>query len=297
MSTKVTVLGLGSMGAALAGAFLAASHRTTVWNRTAGKADALVGKGAAEAPTAAGAVTASPLVVVCLATYDSVHEVLDPLADDLAGRTVVNLTSGSPEQAGEAAARAEKHGFRYLDGAIMTTPPGVGDPDRMLLYSGSPDAFADHRATLAALGDPVDLGADATLASLYDTALLGLMWSALTGWAHGVALIGTGGEGRAAAFTEVANRWLGAIGFFMNTYAPQADTGRYPGDDATLDVHLAAIDHLVHASEARGVASGLPEIFKGLARRAVDAGHGGDSWGRLVELVREGGEGGEGGRA
>ncbi|MGK5638204.1 NAD(P)-dependent oxidoreductase [Streptomyces sp. URMC 126] len=286
MSTKVTVLGLGAMGTALAGAFLAAGHRTTVWNRTPGKAAALVEKGAVEAPDAAAAVAASPLVVVCLATYDTVHQVLGPLAGDLAGRTIVNLTSGSPEQAAEAARRAGEHGFRYLDGAIMTTPPGVGDPDFMFLYSGSPEALAEHRPTLAALGDPVDLGPDVTLASLYDTALLGLMWSTLTGWAHGVALVGTDGEGRAAAFTAVANRWMRAIEVFMGTYAPQADARSYPGDDATLDVHLAAIGHLVHASEARGVASGLPELFKGLVERGIAAGHGGDSWGRLVEFVR-----------
>lgn len=34
MRAKVTVLGLGPMGAALASAFLAAGHPTTVWNRT-----------------------------------------------------------------------------------------------------------------------------------------------------------------------------------------------------------------------------------------------------------------------
>lgn len=78
MCADVTVLGLGPMGAALAAAFLAAGHRTTVWNRTPGKADALAAQGAAEAVEAAAAVTASPLTVVCLAAYDAVHEVLAP---------------------------------------------------------------------------------------------------------------------------------------------------------------------------------------------------------------------------
>lgn len=44
---KVTVLGLGSMGTALAGALLEAGHETTVWNRSAGKDEALVARGAA----------------------------------------------------------------------------------------------------------------------------------------------------------------------------------------------------------------------------------------------------------
>ena len=37
--TPVTVIGLGLMGQALAGAFLRAGHPTTVWNRSAAKAD------------------------------------------------------------------------------------------------------------------------------------------------------------------------------------------------------------------------------------------------------------------
>ncbi|KNB51946.1 NAD(P)-dependent oxidoreductase [Streptomyces caatingaensis] len=286
MSANVTVLGLGAMGTALAGAFLSAGHRTTVWNRTAGRADALVAKGAAEAAGPAEGLAASELVVVCLATYGTVREVLDPVADGLAGRTLVNLTSGTPEEARETAAWAAAHGAAYLDGGIMTTPPGIGDPGFMLLYSGERAVFDAHREVLAALGDPVHLGADAGLASLYDTALLGLMWAALTGWLHGAALAGADGGTTATAFTEVAGRWMKAVGVFMNTYAPQVDAGRYPGDDATLDVHAAAVEHLVHASEARGIASGLPEVFRELTRRGVEAGHGRDSWARLVEFVR-----------
>ncbi|MFE5840238.1 NAD(P)-binding domain-containing protein [Streptomyces niveus] len=38
-SVQVSVLGLGAMGAALAGALVESGYATTVWNRSAGKAD------------------------------------------------------------------------------------------------------------------------------------------------------------------------------------------------------------------------------------------------------------------
>ncbi|MEV5375562.1 MULTISPECIES: NAD(P)-dependent oxidoreductase [Streptomyces] len=285
---KVTVLGLGSMGSALAGALLAAGHETTVWNRSAGKDEALVARGAARAATAAAAVAASPLVIACLSDYDAVHGVLEPLADDLRGRTFVNLTSGTPEQARESASWAAGHGAAYLDGAIMSTPPGIGNPAVMLLYSGSSQAFAEHRDTLASLGDPVGLGDDAGVASLYDTALLGMMWSTLAGWLQGVALTGAD-KVDATAFTPVAIRWMSAVNGFMSTYAPRIDAGVYPGDDATLDVHLGAIEHLVHASAARGLDTGLPELLKASIERAVADGHGADGYARLIEGVRAGG--------
>ncbi len=76
---QVSVLGLGAMGHALAAALVAAGHTTTVWNRSAGRADGLVEQGAAVAATAGAAVRAGELVVVCLLDHASVHEVLDPV--------------------------------------------------------------------------------------------------------------------------------------------------------------------------------------------------------------------------
>ncbi|MEU6919419.1 NAD(P)-dependent oxidoreductase [Streptomyces olindensis] len=281
----VTVLGLGQMGSALAAALLDRGHPTTVWNRSPGKAGPLVERGARAAATPEEAIAASPLVIACVLDYEALHTVVDPIAESLRGRTLVNLTSGSPEQAQEAVAWAGSLGAGYLDGAIMTTPPGVGDPAMMFLYSGSEEVFETHRPVLAALGDPLYLGADPGLASLYDAALLGLMWSTMTGWLHGTALVGAEGT-PAAAFTPVANRWLTTVAGFLSRYAPQVDAGRYPGDDATVDVQIAAIDHLIHAAAARGVDNALPELLKTAMEKASAAGHGQDSYASLIQVLR-----------
>ncbi|MBV2367069.1 hypothetical protein ACFPZ0_10780 [Streptomonospora nanhaiensis] len=68
--------------------------------------------------------------------------------------------------------------------------------------------------------------------------------------------------------------------------ASQVDAGRYPGDDATVDVQIAAVDHLVHAARTRGIDTGLPELLKGLMERAAAAGHGADSFAGVVEVLR-----------
>ncbi|GAA1745019.1 NAD(P)-dependent oxidoreductase [Nonomuraea bangladeshensis] len=283
---SVTVVGLGLMGSALAGALLEHGHPTTVWNRSAHKARPLVDRGARLAATPREAIEASRLIVACVLDYEALRAVLEPVAGSLSGRVLVNLTSGSPEQAHEFAAWAGSYGADYLDGAIMTTPPGVGSPEMMFLYSGPDLVFEAHRSTLAALGDPLHLGADPGLASLYDAALLGLMWSTMTGWLHGAAVVGAE-KTPAAVFTPVAIRWLTAVAGFLSAYAPQVDAGRYPGDDATVDVQIAAIDHLLHAAQARRVDNALPELLKSLMERAKAAGHGSDSYASLIEVLRE----------
>ncbi|WP_282703991.1 NAD(P)-binding domain-containing protein [Streptomyces sp. CC219B] len=289
-AVAVTVVGLGSMGSALAAAFLDRGHPTTVWNRSPHKARALVERGARQAATPAEAIEASELTVVCVLDYDVMHTLLDPVADALAGKTLINLTSGSPEQANEAAHWAGTHGARYLDGAVMTTPPGVG-AGMMFLYSGARDVFDSRRTALEALGDPVFLGEDPGLASLYDAALLGLMWATMTGWLHGTALVGAE-KTRATDFTPVAIRWLTTVAGFLTTYAPQVDAGRYPGDDATIDVQIATVDHLIHAAAHRGVDTALPELLRDTMRRAHRAGHGSDSYAAVIEVLKrqEGGK-------
>ncbi|MEU0533553.1 NAD(P)-dependent oxidoreductase [Amycolatopsis tolypomycina] len=278
MKQPVTVLGLGSMGSALAGALLDHGHPVTVWNRTAEKAAPLTRRGARLAATPAEAIAASPLVVACVLDYRVLRAVVEP--ESLRGKDFVNLTSGSPEQAAEA---AEWFGAGYLDGAIMTTPEGVGSAEVMVLYSGPRPVFDAHAPALAALGDPVYLGEDPGRASLYDAALLGLMWSAMAGWLHGTALVGAE-KTTATEFTPVAIRWLGTVNRFLTRYAEQVDEGRYPGDDATVDVQIAAIGHLIHAAGARGVDNALPELLRGMMERASAAGHGADSFASLVEV-------------
>src|SRR5262245_49972137 len=102
----VTMLGLGAMGAALAARLVDTGHPVTVWNRTAGRDTDLVARGAGRAATVADAVGAQPLVVACLLRHPSVHETLDPVVAALRGRTLLNLTTTTPNEARELAAWA-----------------------------------------------------------------------------------------------------------------------------------------------------------------------------------------------
>nr|8HWY_A Chain A, ancestral imine reductase mutant N559_M6 [Escherichia]8HWY_B Chain B, ancestral imine reductase mutant N559_M6 [Escherichia] len=284
-NTPVTVIGLGPMGRAMAGAFLAAGHPTTVWNRTPGKADALVARGAVRAATVAEAVAASPLVVVSVTDYDAMRAILEPAADALAGRVLVNLSSDTPERAREAAAWAAEHGADYLDGGVMVPPPMIGTPEALIFYSGPREVFEAHRATLAALGGSTYLGEDPGLAALYYVALLDLFWTTMSGYLHAAALVGSEGV-PAAEFAPFATAIFDSLSF-LEEMAEQIDAGEYPGDESTLAMNAAGIDHIIHASRAQGIDTALPEAVKALAERAIAAGHGEDSFTSVIEVLRK----------
>ncbi|MBH5336481.1 NAD(P)-dependent oxidoreductase [Streptomyces pactum] len=295
--TPVTVIGLGPMGAALAEAYLNQGHPTTVWNRTPGKADELVARGARRADSVTGAVTASPLIVVCLKDYPAMYGVLEQAADGaLAGRTLVNHSSGTPEQAREAVGWATGRGAEYLDGAIMVPVTAVGHPDAKILYSGPRAVFDTHRTALAAMGGTTYLGAEPELAVLYNTALLGLMYATLNGFLHSAALVGTAGV-KAATFAELAVDWFlpSVVNPIIVAGVPDVDRGRYPGDLGNMEMNLTAIDHVLHTSAQQGIDTDHPALLKALAERAVAAGRGGENYMAMAEVFRGRRTGGAGG--
>ncbi|MFD3665929.1 NAD(P)-dependent oxidoreductase [Streptomyces sp. NPDC058659] len=285
--SAVSVIGLGQMGTRLAQAFLAAGHATTVWNRTAAKADALVPQGAVRAATLEEAVSASPLVVVCLPDYATVSGLLGPVAKRLRGRALVNLTSGTPEEAVTTADWAAGHGADYLDGAAMSGTRLVGRPEALFVLSGSPEAFATHRTVLASLGNSVHLGADPALAPVYDTALFGLAWGALAGFYHAVALVGATGVDP-AAFAAVATEHMPFVTSLMADHARQIQDGRFPDDDGTVEVHAAAMEHLLHTSRTHGIGSDVPELIGNLLGRAAAAGHGSSGIASVIDTITKG---------
>ncbi|MFD7158237.1 NAD(P)-dependent oxidoreductase [Kribbella sp. NPDC059898] len=287
MKTPVTVLGLGAMGTALARAFLAAGHPTTVWNRTPGRSPELDALGATRAATAADAAAASPLVVVCLLVDATVRTALDGL--DLTGRTVVNLTNSTPEQSRATAERLASAGASYLDGGIMAVPPMIGTPGAFIFYSGPQDVFEQHRPALEVLARPAYVGTDPGLAALYDIALLSGMYGLFGGAQHALALI-TSANIPAADFTQqFLLPWLTAMLTSIPNMARQLDNGPVDTADSNLAMQSAAYENLVTTAQKQGVDPSLLTPMGELLRRAVAAGHEDEGLSALVGLLRTAG--------
>ncbi|MBF6470639.1 MULTISPECIES: NAD(P)-dependent oxidoreductase [Nocardia] len=281
-TTSVTVIGLGLMGRALAGAFLRAGHPTTVWNRTTAKADQLMTEGARLAPTVGEALEAGTLTIICVTDYQAMHELLGASEIDLGGKTLINLTSGHSAQAREAARWAGQRGARYLDGAIMAVPPAIGTAEAVILHSGPRADFEAHKPTLDALGTVTYLGSDHGLASLYDVAGLTMMWSVLNAWLQGTALLRTAGVD-AATYAPFARQMAAGVAEWLPGYAEQIDRGSFPAEVSALETDARAMTHLIEESEAVGVNAELPKLFKAIADRSIAAGHGGEQYPVLIE--------------
>ncbi|MEE6257703.1 NAD(P)-dependent oxidoreductase [Plantactinospora sonchi] len=281
----LTLLGLGAMGTALARAWLAARHPLTVWNRSQHRAAPLAAEGATVAGTAAEAVAASRLVVVCLLDDESVRQTL---ADtDLTGRDVVNLSTGTPGQARALARWVEDRGARFLDGGIMAVPPMIGVPDSggYILYSGSTDAFEAYRHTLAVPAGTRYVGADPGFAALHDVALLSAMTGMFSGIAHAFALIRRE-EIAPKEFAPLLAEWLAAMAGSAHLTAAQLESGDHTtGVASNLAMMVTANATLLRTAEEQGVSTELLTPYTGLMADVRPAGQGAESHPGGVDLL------------
>lgn len=285
--SSITVLGLGPMGRALAGAFLDAGIRTTVWNRTPGRDRQLVERGAYGAATPEAAVTASELIVICVVNYDAADAVIrrDAVAGALRGRTLVNLTADTPERARNTAAWAAEHGIGYLDGAIMTPTTTIGTPAAAFLHCGPEELYRRHRPVLEVLGGThTYLGAEIGRAAAYDVALLDVFWTAMAGYAHALAVARA--EGVTARELAPFAKGIGAIlPPVFEQAAAEVDSGGFSGEGNPITSAASSMAHIVHTSEAHGIDASVMRAAEGWARRAIGLGHGSDGFIRITEIL------------
>ncbi|MEU8514498.1 NAD(P)-binding domain-containing protein [Kitasatospora sp. NPDC048722] len=285
--TPVTLLGLGAMGTALARAWLAAGHPLTVWNRSPARAGALAAEGAVVAASAAEAVAANRLVVVCLLDDASVAEAL---ADaDLAGKDVVNLVTGTPAQARVRAGWAGGRGARYLDGGIMAVPPMIGVPAAgpYVFYSGSSALFEEHAEVLAVPAGTRYVGADPGHAALHDVALLSAMYGMFAGVAHAFALVREEAAVAPGDLAPLLAGWLTAMTGSIARTAEQLASGDYAKDVASnLAMQVAGRRTLLGTAEEQGVSDELLAPYFRLMERRLALGGGEEDLAGVVDLLR-----------
>ncbi|WP_330300234.1 NAD(P)-dependent oxidoreductase [Streptomyces sp. NBC_00503] len=279
----VTVIGLGPMGRAMAGAFLDAGYEVTVWNRTAGRAEALVARGAVEAGNLAAALEAGGPVLLSLIDVGAMYGTLGEA--DLNGKVLINLSSDTPERARAAAHWAKERGASYLVGAFNIPPAGMGKPESSAFYSGPHELYEEHRELLTVLTTPDFRGEEPGLAALYYQINMVMFWTAMTGYWQAAAVAQANGLSM-EDFLPYATYTADSMGNFIRFYAPRIDANEHGGEVDRLTMCLSSVEHLTRTAADSGLDTSVLQAHVDLFRGGVAAGHGADSSSSLVALLR-----------
>jgi 3-hydroxyisobutyrate dehydrogenase-like beta-hydroxyacid dehydrogenase len=289
VKTPVSVLGTGRMGAALASAFIKNGHPTTVWNRTLERTVPLRAAGATVAANVSRAIAASPITIVNVSDYGASGPLLREAsaAGALQGKLIVELTSGTPQGARDAALWTTAQGALYLDGAILATPNLIGTEHGVILVAGPATSFDAHRETLQALGNVRHVGEDPGTASTLDSAALSQMWGALFGALHAIALC----EAEKVDLAVLAKQWeevKSVLDGLVTDLINRAEARRYAGDEQTLSsisAHHGALHHLIEITEQRQLDRTLVDGYDAIFKRAIAAGHLHDDFAAMARFM------------
>ncbi|MFQ5565772.1 MAG: NAD(P)-binding domain-containing protein, partial [Paracoccaceae bacterium] len=188
MRSDVSIIGLGAMGSALAGALLDSGRRVTVWNRSPEKAKALAGRGAFATAELSEAISASPRSVICLMNYTITNSLFaDPkVAAAADGKNLVQLGTSTPHESEDAQTYFNQLGAGYLDGTIMCWPGNIGTPTGRIAVAGVRAVFGDCEKDLRILaGDLRDMGTNIRAAATLELAFLSRILGIIFGSIHG----------------------------------------------------------------------------------------------------------------
>lgn len=283
----VSVIGLGAMGSAIANAFLNAGFDVTVWNRSAEKMAPLEKSGGQCANDPGDAVSASPVCVVCIDDYTATRALFDThqLGAKLAGRMLIQFSTGTPGEARDMLGWSGKHAVDYLDGAILAYPREVGH-DALITVSGEKSHFERVKRLLGALSTDIRyLGDSIGGAAALDVAVMTYYILSHLGLVHAGLIC----ESESVRRDMLASVLVDSLPSDVEEIAHLGDVlqnERYADPGASINVYSNILDRILTQATDRGIDTRIPEFANAIYKEGVESGLGDEEVVALIKLLR-----------
>jgi 3-hydroxyisobutyrate dehydrogenase-like beta-hydroxyacid dehydrogenase len=217
-TNAIAFIGLGSMGAPMAGNLLASGVPLTVFNRSKARAQPLTAAGAKLADTPAATVVSGGIVVTMVANDAALEEVAlghDGFVDRLGKDGLhISMSTVSPETSRRLADEHARRGSLFLAAPVFGRPEAAAARKLWICQSGAAAAKERARPVLEALGQGIhDFGDDPGAANVVKLSGNFLILSAVEAMAEALALVEKNGVDRNALAS-----FLGQTIFACPTY-------------------------------------------------------------------------------
>jgi 3-hydroxyisobutyrate dehydrogenase and related beta-hydroxyacid dehydrogenases len=151
MTLKAAFIGLGAMGAPMAGHLHAKGLLAAVGNRTQARAEALAKELGVQASDLAGIASSCDVIALCVSADADVIGVVEALAPSLKkGAVVVDHSTVSPDTAKKAARIISEAGGVFLDAPVSGGVEGAKNGKLSVMVGGDADVLETARPVLEA---------------------------------------------------------------------------------------------------------------------------------------------------
>lgn len=263
------------MGSAMVRALMASGRRVVAWNRTPERAQALAADGAEVRTSAGEALAATPLAILCVSTTAQAKGVLEAATpEELSGVTILNTTSGTPEDGRTMHDWAQDRGVQYLDAAIGAYPEQLGTESARLLVAGDEGLWKAHQEAIFDLaGSSLHVGTDHSAANAVDAAMTGAFYiSSLTAFLEAARFTVKFGVSH-EVMSELAQYSVSVLDHQIKLVLDRIASGNFSTDQATLNVYADASSAFAAGLNERGNAP-MIQTTAHVLRQAVEAGLG-----------------------
>ncbi len=286
---RVSVLGMGRMGHAVAERLLGGGHLVTVWNRSPGRAADLVGAGAAEAQTIDEAVNAGEAILTSLSEDGAVRAVLIPDGEARAAVTsqiVIDCTTVSPDT---TRALASAYPGQFVAAPILGAPAAVSGGQAVYALGGPAELMTRLDTVLSALStNHLRCGEDPAAATTVKVMSNSLLLTGLVALAEAVATAQAAGIDDAFLLDLLASSALVAPGL-CNRLEDMVH-GDHDGWFA-MPLGVKDLDLFVSMASAASLEVSGAKTARDLYRRAAEAGLADADIAGVIEVVRQGRDG------
>ncbi len=282
--SDVTVIGSGNMGSALARTLQTNGLRVTVWNRSPEKAAPLAALGAVLAASAAEAVKASPLIIVCVTNYAAANRILADAAAELSGKLLVQFTTGSPQDARASETWAQAQGAEYLEGAITGSPGSIGTPSAHILVSGRESVFRKAEPTLRVLASHLDYkGESIGLASAWEMVFITHYYGMFLSLFHSVQICQAEGIPLEEYITLLGEQGKN----YEKWLCENIQSGNYQETSAPLELWAGGIQQIAQHAQDSHIDAEFTRLAARLFQKAMDAGYGREEVSALFKVLQK----------
>ena len=272
--TRVAVVGLGHMGAAIAERILAAGYPLSVFNRSPGRDERLVAAGATRLGSAAAALAECDVCVTSLADDGAVADAIrgehGVLAGARPGTALVETSTISVQASSEIADDADAAGVAYLRAPFSGNPAAIRSGAATLVVSGPAATEAALRPLLEAIVPTVRYAGEDEQARVLKLVLQVMIGGTAGLLAEALALGEAAGVERRALLETIRSSVAGSRFVEYKTAPLLADDY-----SATFTTAMAVKDFDLVLALAAATGSGLPltQELRALLESACDHGH------------------------